>query len=110
MEEHDWPEVRSACHELLRHARRAITALTGLEPITPDAHRWFSQMASFPLTQCDSETLGDRLTEEFGIQAPIPEWDGRQFVRVSVQGYNTRADVDALVRALEALLPEVAEQ
>jgi isopenicillin-N epimerase len=108
MEARDWPQVRRECHGLLRHARRSITALTGLEPITPDAPEWFSQMASFPLPPCDAKALGDRLAQDFGIQASVPTWNGRQFVRVSVQGYNTRAEVDALVAALEALLSDVA--
>jgi selenocysteine lyase/cysteine desulfurase len=33
----------------------------------------------------------------------------RAFVRLSIQGYNTRADVDCLIDALETLLPEVVE-
>ena len=106
MEAHKWPQVRGACHELVRHARRSITALTGLEPIRPDAPEWFSQMASFPLPPCEAQTLGDRLAQDFGIQAAIPTWSGRPFVRVSVQGYNTRADLDALVAALAVLLPD----
>ena len=35
--------------------------------------------------------------EEFAVKVPIFTWKGRQFVRVSIQGCNTRADVDALV-------------
>jgi selenocysteine lyase/cysteine desulfurase len=33
--------------------------------------------------------------------------DLRTFVRLSIQGYNTQADVDCLLDALEMLLPEV---
>jgi isopenicillin-N epimerase len=32
----------------------------------------------------------------------------KQFVRISVQGYNTQEDIDSLVSALEILLPQVA--
>lgn len=104
MEEHRWPQVRHACHELVRCARQAITALTGLTPITPDAPEWFSQMAAFPLPPCDVAVLQRRLYDEFAIEIPIIAWNDRQFVRVSVQGYNTQADVDALVETLRVLL------
>lgn len=109
MEEHDWPQVRQVCHELVRHARRAITALTGLEPTTPDSPAWFAQMAAFPLPPCDGPALKQRLYDEYAIEIPITTWNGRQFVRISVQGYNTPADVIALVEALQVLLPRVAQ-
>ncbi len=105
MGEHDWPSVRRACHELVRYACERITALTGLEAITPDDPAWFAQMASFPLPPCDADMLKQRLYEKHHIEIPISTWNGRQFVRISVQGYNTQADIDSLVEALAELLP-----
>ena len=107
MEAHNWPAVRRDCHELVRYARRAITGLTGLAPITPDATTWSAQMAAFPLPDCDRETLQRRLYDEFAVEIPIIAWNGTNLVRISVQGYNSRADVDALVEALAKLLPDV---
>ncbi len=107
MAEHDWPRVQRACHELVRYARERITALTGLDPITPDDPVWFAQMAAFPLPPCDADVLQRRLYDEFRVEIPIVTWNKRQFVRISVQGYNTRADVDAFVQALAELLPQV---
>lgn len=107
METHDWPAIQRRCHELVRHARREFTGLTGLAPLTPDAPAWFRQMAAFPLPDCDGETLQRRLYDEFAVEVPIVTWNGRPLVRISVQGYNTRADVDALVEALAKLLPQV---
>lgn len=107
--EHDWGSVREECHELLRRAREAITDLTGLEPICPDSREWYMQMASFPLPRCDAAELKRRLYDEYKVEVPIIEWGGRQLVRVSVQGYNTRDDVEALVGALAALLPQIVK-
>jgi isopenicillin-N epimerase len=107
MEEHDWPAVQHRCHGLTCHARREITALTGLSPITPEAPTWFAQMAAFPLPTCDGEMLQRRLYDDFAVEIPVITWNGETQVRISVQGYNTRADVDTLVRALTKLLPEV---
>jgi isopenicillin-N epimerase len=78
--------------------------VTGLAPITPDSPEWFAQMASFPLPVCDAEPLQHRLYDEFRIKVPVVTWNDRQFVRISAQGYNTQADVDALLDALRALL------
>ena len=52
-------------------------------------------------------TLQRRLYDEYRVEMPMIEWGGRQFVRVSVQGYNTPEDTGALVRALGDLLPLV---
>jgi isopenicillin-N epimerase len=108
MAEHNWPNVQRACHELVRYARQRITTLTGLEPITPDSPAWFAQMASFPLPACDADAVKQRLYAEFHVEVPIVTWGGRQFVRVSTQAYNTRADVDALVEALAEILHKQA--
>jgi len=104
MEEHDWPAVRRECHEVVRYARARISALTGLPPLTPDSPDWFGQMATFPLPPCDGAELQRRLYDEFRIEVPIIAWNDHQFLRVSIQGYNTRADVDALAAALRALI------
>lgn len=106
--EHDWARVRLECHELLREARRRIEELTGLSPICPDSPEWYAQMAAFPLPACNGATLQRRLYDEYQVEAPIIEWNGRRLARVSVQRYNTQEDVMALVRALGDLLPLVA--
>jgi isopenicillin-N epimerase len=64
-------------------------------------------MVSVPLPPCDADALTQCLYEKFAVEVPVITWKEKQFVRVSVQGYNTRADVDALVSALTELLPEV---
>ena len=105
--EHDWPHVRAECHELLREARRRIDELTGLPPICPDSPEWYAQMAAFPLPPCDAAAIQRRLYDEYRVEVPIIEWNGRQLVRVSVQGYNTLEDVEALVGALREVLPQM---
>ncbi len=42
--------------------------------------------------------------EEFKIEVPIFAWQGKPLLRVSIQAYNSRADVDRLVEALERIL------
>lgn len=108
MQEHDWPNVQQACHQLVRYARTQVAELTGLSPVTPDAPEWFAQMAVLPIPQCDMPQLHRRLHDEFAIEIPTTGWNGQHFVRLSVQGYNTRDDIKRLVKALDKLLPEVA--
>ncbi len=95
---HGWDEVRPRCHALLGETRDRIRARTGLAPICAD--RDFGQMVAIALPPCDPEALRAALFERHRIEVPITTHRGRQFVRPSFQGYNTRADADALVAAL----------
>jgi len=52
-------------------------------------------------------TLKNRLYDEYQIEVPLSQWQDRQFVRISIQGYNTQGDIDALVDSLKVLLPQV---
>jgi isopenicillin-N epimerase len=106
MAEHNWEGVRQECHRLLQDAVQRICDLTGLSPLYPLVSNFYNQMASIPLPQAvQLSELKTRLYDEYHIEVPVMEWQGRKLLRVSVQGYNTPEDMDALVDALEALLP-----
>jgi len=64
-------------------------------------------MAAFPLPACDAVALQRRLWEESRIEVPVIDWNGRQLVRVSIQGYNTVEDVEELVGPLREVLPQM---
>ena len=108
MQDHNWDDVRIACHTLLRIAIERICDLTGLPPLYPLDSEFYSQMAIAPLPPSNLAQLKLRLYDEFRVEVPLIQWQDRQFVRVSVQGYNTRQDIDALLHALEVLLPQVS--
>lgn len=107
VEQHNWSTVRRDCHELVRYFRKRLTALTGLPPLTPDSPTWFSQMASFPLPSCDPSDLYRRLNQDYAIEIPIFRWQDDVYIRLSVQGYVTKEDVDWLLEALAKTLPQV---
>ena len=111
-EARDWETVRERCHALAVEARDRIAALSGLPQIapveSPDGYRWFRQMAVAPLPEgIDGKELKRRLYDEFRVELPVTWWDEKPFIRVSFQGYNTRDDLEALISALEKLLPEM---
>ncbi|MGQ0601782.1 MAG: aminotransferase class V-fold PLP-dependent enzyme, partial [Anaerolineales bacterium] len=58
-----------------------------------------------PLPPCDVAVLKSRLYDEYRIEVPVYRWQGRPVIRVSLQAYNSRDDVDKLLDALAALLP-----
>jgi isopenicillin-N epimerase len=110
MREHDWPAVSRSCHDLACLARERTSELTGLAPTTPNDPSWFSQLAALRIPAEGAKDLKQRLLDQYNIEVPITGWNGQPYVRLSVQGYNTREDIEALMKALEKLLPEGAEE
>jgi isopenicillin-N epimerase len=108
MAEHDWPAVRRRCHALAIETRARLDALTGLEPICPASEQWLGQFFAARLPDLDTALLAQRLGEEYGIVVPVLRWNDQPLIRVSFQAYNDRADADALLVALEKLLPEMS--
>jgi isopenicillin-N epimerase len=102
--EHNWPQVQQRCHELAKETLAQLCQLTGLAPLYPSDNRFFQQLVIAPLPPTDLEILKRRLYDEYRVEVPLISWNGHQFVRVSVQGYNTPADIELLLSALEALL------
>lgn len=104
-EAHQWPAVRERCFALLGEAIAAICGLTGLESVYRSTAA-FRQMAIAPLPPIkDLAALKAALYDDFRVEVPLIDWNGRHFIRVSIQGYNSPQDVAALLAALRTLLP-----
>lgn len=104
---YNWHSVRNICHDLLTEAIHRICGLTGLMPLYQGDVAYY-QMAIAPLPkEVNSEVLKQRLWDEYYIEVPIIEWQQMKLIRISVQGYNSHSDIDALVNALEVLIPQV---
>jgi len=103
-EEHTWNKVRADCHALVVEAEKHIRELTGV-PSLYSRDTWFAQMVAAELpVGTDIIELKSRLYDEYRIEVPLIEWNGKKLIRVSVQGYNTKKDIDCLIEALKATL------
>jgi isopenicillin-N epimerase len=111
LEEVGLDAFRSRTHCLAQYARKRITDLTQLEPITPDDSMWYGSMAHVPLsptatneTCAVSNPLQNTIWHRFGIEVPIVDFRGRRYIRVSCHLYNDSSQIDRLVLALRELL------
>jgi isopenicillin-N epimerase len=99
---HDWPALRQRCHELACQTQQRVLARNGMAAVAPDSA--YGQMVTIPVrtggTLSDAEALRRWLCDERRIEVPVTLHGDQVFVRISVQAYNTPADLDALVRAL----------
>ncbi len=106
---HDWPRVGASCHALAEEALARITTLTGLPPLAPPATsaQWWQQMVAAPLPLADAaagEALQAALLARARVEVPVMFWQGRCYLRVSIQAYNRPRDVDRLLDGLTSAL------
>jgi isopenicillin-N epimerase len=119
---------RARTHALAAYARRRLVDLCGLEPMTPDDPAWYGSMAHVPLpaaargnrpgSQAEAGHINEhrdrscptgnplqgRLWRDFHIEAPVVEFHGQRYLRVSCHLYNDRSQIDQLVDAVKKLL------
>ena len=105
---HHWQEVRAHCHDLLATTLKQARELTGLYDLYPEQGQHYAQMAVMALPPInDLASLNRCLYEKYRIQIPCITWNGHQFLRISVQAYNSEKDLEILLDALHAELPNL---
>lgn len=101
--QHDWTSVAADCRVLAQDTARRLQALTGLAPLsTPEFCA--PQMVAMPIPDTDTLELSKALMARYSIEIPVFKWQDHSIVRVSVQGYNSKAQMDILIEALTDLL------
>ena len=101
--EHDWDRVAAGCSALMHDTAQRIARRTGLAPFSSRAF-CSPQMVAMPIPPCEPLELQKALLDQFRIEMPVFRWKDHHIARLSVQGYNTQAEMDALVEGLTSLL------
>lgn len=101
--DNDWWAISEHCRELAQDTARRLGELTGLAPLSAPEF-CAPQMVAMPIPECDTADIHKRLFEEYKVEIPVFKWQDTCIARVSVQGYNSRPQMDTLIRALSELL------
>jgi isopenicillin-N epimerase len=101
--DNDWDSVQAHCHALALDTAHRLGERTGLPPLSAPQ---FSapQMIAMPIPECDTEQLKLDLYDKYRIEVPVFKWQDTCIVRLSVQGYNSKPQMDLLIDALSDLL------
>lgn len=97
----NWQSLRRSTHQLAAELQSQLCNRYDLQRLS---NNQFAQMVTIPLPDCDVGAVKDQLVEEYRIEVPVGRFEGRCVMRVSVQAYNTREELQILVKALEAIL------
>jgi len=101
--ENDWWDVAAHCQALAQDTANRLAAMTGL-PALSSPEFSAPQMVAMPIPDCDVDWLKIALIEQYNIEIPVFRWQDRCIARVSVQGYNSKGQMDLLIEALSNLL------
>ena len=107
--DNDWWAVAEHCRALAQDTAARLAALTGLPPLSSPEF-CAPQMVAMPIPECDPLAVHTALFETYGIEIPVFRWQDRCIARLSVQGYNSRPQMDRLIDALGELLDLGAPQ
>lgn len=101
--DNDWTSVAAHCQQLAQDTAARLGELTGLAPLSAPQF-CAPQMVAMPLPECDVEAVKNDLLNKYNIEIPVFKWQDTCIARVSVQGYNSRPQMDLLLTALTELL------
>jgi isopenicillin-N epimerase len=102
--EHGWSGVAAHCQMLAQDTALRLADRTGLAPLSAPEF-CAPQMVSIPLPDVgDPEEFQRQLMERYRVEIPVFKWQERSIVRLSVQGYNSKAQMDFLIEALTDML------
>jgi isopenicillin-N epimerase len=106
-QEHNWDRVRAQCRELASWAQQEVTRLTKVPLYHLDSAEWSGQVvcAQLPGT-VQPDAFKNRLRFEHNIEVSVDSHRDWPRIRISVQGYNTQADIERLLGALKRLLAD----
>lgn len=102
-QENDWTSVAAHCQQLAQDTARRLGELTGLAPLSAPEF-CAPQMVAMPIPECDTVAVKDALLDKYNIEIPVFKWQDTCIARLSVQGYNSRPQMDLLITALTDLL------
>jgi isopenicillin-N epimerase len=104
LKEHDWEKVATSCRELVQKNALRFCELLGTRPLCPVTDEFLGQMLSIPIKPLSPERLQRYLFQTYNIEIPIMRHEDKVYMRYSINGFNSQADLDRLFRALNEII------
>jgi len=90
LNDNNWESISQYCHQKVIESRQILLETSKTRAICPDEA--LGQMSSIKLNIDDASSLYKYLKKN-NIEAPIINWNGLIFLRISFQCYNTMEDI-----------------
>ncbi|RYY56945.1 MAG: aminotransferase class V-fold PLP-dependent enzyme [Chitinophagaceae bacterium] len=103
MREHNWTEVAAGCRKLVQSNAEAFARLLGTTVLAPLTDDFILQLCSAEVKTSEPEKLKQHLYEEYKIQIPVMRQGDKVYLRYSINGFNSQADLDTLFNAIHGI-------
>ncbi|PBQ32320.1 aminotransferase [Sphingobacteriaceae bacterium] len=104
MKENNWDEVASNCRALVQKNALRFCDLLGSKPLCPVNDEFLVQMLSIPIKPLSAERLQRYLFQTYAIEIPVMRHREKCYLRYSINGFNSQADLDHLYMALKEVI------
>ena len=99
LKKYEWTTIAEECKKLNIWARDEINTLLKIKAIsTPE---FLGQMSSISIKSNDIIQDQINFYLKYKIQIPFIKWHDREFIRISIQAYNSKEDIVTLLEALK---------
>jgi len=106
LQENNWENRAAACRELILRNYPIVCDLLGTKPVCPVHPDFLGQMCSIPVNTDQPVALKELLYSKYKIEIPVMVDRKYTYIRISMQAYNSQADIDALIAALTEIKAE----
>jgi isopenicillin-N epimerase len=96
--------ARAQIYDLLIYAKDGMELILKTPKIVDSLERCIQMYAHQLPENVDGKMLKQKLYDDFKIEIPVSNQNGKQFIRISLQIYNIRSEVDFFLNKLEYLV------
>jgi isopenicillin-N epimerase len=100
MQQYNWVEKAATCQELVISNAKELASNLDFIPISPIDTNFIGQLFSIPIQTNEPISLYNTLYDEYAIQIPVTQHENRNFIRFSIQVFNSQKDIDRLAEVL----------
>lgn len=104
LKKNNWEQVAESSKTIVRNNYQRFCDLLGTNPICPTHDTFMGQMASIPVQTDEPIQLKALLINQYNIEIPVMHLNGQNYIRYSINGYNTEEDLNSLYAALENII------
>lgn len=104
LEKNNWKLIAKQSKAIVLGNYQRFCDLLHTQPLCPISEEFLVQMASIPVKTTNPIGLKELLFTKYKIEIPVMSLNGNFYLRYSINGYNSKEDLDVLYAALQDIL------